>query len=226
MDTKKGDSLTDAVESRMEGLFEKNGDLPESKQDAGTSAAPLIHNLKATVLSIEWEISDGVLTDLIEESVRLEETYRDDKDLLLFLQLLGSIGKYIKKRKVNAHPDAIKLLNSVYNSLEKVLLSRDITEEEKRQILLIQVEEFKKLKERIARRKTDADKGKTVQPPEKTKPIISTDSMEHGKTEKIKGTLPDDINSMTPQEVLTVVLTEIKHLIRTEFNALREDLEK
>ncbi|MFC1516721.1 hypothetical protein ACFL7E_08195 [Thermodesulfobacteriota bacterium] len=226
MDTKKDNSMTDEVESRMEYIFEQNGNSPESVQDAGTSEGPPIQNLKATVLSIDWEISDDVLTDLIEESARLEKTYGDDKDLLLFFQLLGSIGKYIKKRKVNAHPDAIKLLNSVYNSLEKVLLSKNITEEEKRQILLVQVEEFKKLKEQIARRKTDSDKEKTIPPPGRTEPVIPTDSVEHEKTEKIKETLPEDINSMTPQEVLAYVLTEIKDLIRSEFDALRKELDK
>lgn len=226
MDTKKDNSITDEVESRMEYIFEKDGDAPESTPETDTSESPPIQNLKATVLSIDWEISDDVLTDLIDESARLEKTYGDDKDLLLFLQLLGSIGKYIKKRKVNAHPDAIKLLNSVYNSLEKVLLSKDITEEEKRQILLVQVEAFKKLKEQIARSKTVTDKEKIIPPPEKEEPVISTDSVKHEKIDKIKETLPDDINSMTPQEILAYVLTEIKDLIRSEFDALREDLDK
>jgi len=94
----------------------------------------------------------------IEEQIgKLENVHRHDKDILLFLQLLNSVGKYIKKRKVNAHPDAIKLLNSVYDSLENVLSSPNISSDEKRQKLLDQVGAFKKLKEQIAQKKSESD---------------------------------------------------------------------
>ena len=53
------------------------------------------------------------------------------------IKLLSSVGKYIKVNKGKAHPDAIKVLNSVFTSLEKVLLSKDIAEGEREKILLI-----------------------------------------------------------------------------------------
>ena len=165
-----------------------------------------------------------------KEIDRLKVTYKDDKNLLLFLHLLGSVGKYIKKRKVNAHPGAIKLLNSVYNSLEHVLLSKDISEEDKRQALLAQVEEFKKLKEQIALRKADGPEKKKVKPPEDVKPVVAAKvkdkivQVEPQPSEETRAKLPLDISNMTPQEALAYVLTEVKHIIRAEFKALKEEL--
>ncbi len=135
--------------------------------------------------------------------------YKHDKDILLFLQLLNSAGKYIKKRKVNAHPDSIKLLNSVYDSLEKVLLSQNISPEEKRQKLLDQVEAFKKLKKKIYLKKTGVTMKKKARPSEKPMEEVLS-----------------DMSSMNPQEALAYILAEITQVIKAEFKALRKELKK
>lgn len=230
---KKDDALTEEVQSRLQDLFGEKEEAPASMEDEKISVpmeeeeAPAsgedsvapedspIRDLKSTILSIDWEISDELLNALIEEIEKLEDRYKDDKDLLLFLQLLGSVGKYIKKRKVNAHPGAIKVLNSVYNSLEQVLVSGSVTEAEKREKLLVQVEEFKKLKEQIALKKTDTPKTKDA--------AVQT---ERRPTEETRKKSPEDMSSMTPQEALAYALSEIRQVIRDEFKALIAELKK
>ena len=227
MDSQNGSTIAGEVEDRLRDLFGESEETPAiaGKSDSPEEDSP-IRNLKSTLLSIDWEISDEVLDKLIKEIVRLENTYKDDKNLLVFFQLLGAVGKYVKSTKANAHPGAIRLLNSVYNSLEIVILSKGITEAEKKKILLVQVEEFKKLKEKIALRKAGMAKKKEVEPPE-IKPVIEAkeeDVVVQVEPEVITEELPPDISRMTPQETIAYVLAEVKQLIRAEFKALREEL--
>ena len=238
---KKDDTLTEEVQNRLQDLFGEKEEPPASMEDQKISdhmeddeisahmeeeEAPTpgkdtvapedspIRNLKSTILSIDWEISDELLNALSEEIGKLEMRYKDDKDLLLFLQLLGSVGKYIQKRKVNAHPGAIKVLNSVYNSLEEVLLSESITEAEKREKLLVQIDEFKNLKEQIALKKPDMPVKKEAAPDE------------HRPAQETSKALPKDMSHLTTQEVLEYALSEIKQVIRDEFKALKSELKK
>ena len=172
MNSQNDSTVASEVEDRLKDLFGESKESPAvaEKSDSPEEVSP-IRKLKSTLLSIDWEISDEVLDKLIEEIGRLENIYKDDKNLLVFFQLLGTVGKYVKSTKANAHPGAIRLLNSVYNSVEIVILSKGITAAEKRKILHVQVEEFKKLKEKIALRKAEMAKKKEVIPPE-IKPAI------------------------------------------------------
>jgi len=95
---------------------------PPPKPFFDTDNSPL-KELKSVVLSLEWEISDQVMQRLSEEIASLEKTCKNDKIVVAFLQLLSSLGKYIQKKQAEAHPDSISLLNSVYESLEEVMLS-------------------------------------------------------------------------------------------------------
>lgn len=227
MDSQNDSTIAGEVEDRLRDLFGESEETPAiaGKSDSPEEDSP-IRNLKSTLLSIDWEISDEVLDKLIKEIVRLENAYKDDKNLLVFFQLLGAVGKYVKSTKANAHPGAIRLLNSVYNSLEIVILSKGITGAEKKKILLVQVEEFKKLKEKIALRKAGMAKKKEVIPSE-IKPAIEEkeeDVVVQVEPEVITEELPPDISRMTPQETIAYVLAEVKQLIRAEFKALREEL--
>ena len=105
-----------------------------------------LRELKTIILSIDWEITDEVMTKLIEQIAVLKKTFKDDKIPLVFLQLLGSLGEYIKFNIGKSHPDAFKILNSLFNELDKVVQLETLTESEKKQILSIEVNKYKTLK--------------------------------------------------------------------------------
>jgi hypothetical protein len=216
MESKDEASVADEIDSRLEVLFEEAGESPDSVEDSGLPEDFPLRDLKATLLSIDWEITDEMMTTLIEQTGGLESAYKDDKSLLLFLRLLGSVGKYIRTNKANAHPGAIRLLSSVYNGLEKVLVSEGITQEEKKQILLTQVREFNRLKAQIARKKADRVKEK---PPEKKRPAGEEPGPPVGEEKRLA-----DLSGMAPHQAFAYALEEIKELIRTEFRALRAEL--
>ncbi len=231
MDNKNDGTVTGEVESRLEDLFGESGKAPVFMEDKGVPEESPLRSLKAIVLSVDWEIDDEVMGRLLEEIGRLEDTYKDDKTLLLLFRLFGSVAAYIKTRKGNAHPDAMKLLNSAYNSLEKALLSKDITQAEKKQILVAQVKEFKKLKEQIASRQADTAGSKEVKLFKKTGPVIEEQKndvfVEVGHRppeEPTEELLRSEMSRMTPQEALAHILVELRQVIRAEFKALKAEL--
>ncbi|SHO51005.1 hypothetical protein [Desulfopila aestuarii] len=114
--------------------------------EAGTE----IQSLKAIVLGIDWEITDNDLLALREEVARLEEVYADSKPKLVFLQGIGTVGTYIRKKKSNAHADAFKLLHSFYEGLEKLVTAPHLSLEEETEILKPEVKKFNAFKQVIA----------------------------------------------------------------------------
>ena len=120
-------------------LEEDNDDLEESP----------LKDLKSIVLSIDWEISDEIMSRFLDQIKGLMEVYQDDRIIQMFLKLLHSVGKYIKAKKENSDADVVKLLNSSYAGMEKAVLKKGITEDEKKKLIVAEVNKFKKIRERL-----------------------------------------------------------------------------
>lgn len=184
----------------------------------------LIKDLKSVVLSLEWEISDSVMQKLGEEIDRLKDACKDDKIIVAFLQLLDSLGKYIQKKKAEAHPDSISLLNAVYENLETVMLSGSLAESEKKKMLVAQVSKYKELKKYIASAKPVPKKGKKPAPREDTVPDESPLTPEPSVISEPE---PDVISGgpghVSDQDIIQA-LQEINKTIKDEFKALRDEL--
>ncbi|MCK5323011.1 MAG: hypothetical protein KAJ45_02650, partial [Desulfobulbaceae bacterium] len=108
-----------------------------------------IKNLKAVVLSLDWEITDQTMQSFAEEIDRLEEDWAADKILTALLKILRALGQYIATKKARAHPDSVKLLYSVYNNLEKIVLSKDMPRSQKKEIVADELRKYTKLKEQF-----------------------------------------------------------------------------
>jgi len=237
-------SVTGEVESRLKDLFgdgdespsfEGNSgepgkapvrdleEVPEGVEDRGALEDSPLRKLEAVVLSVDWEISDEIMNDLIEEVDWLKNTYKDDKTTLLFLQLLGSVGKYIKAHKVNAHPHAVRVLSSVYAGLEKVVLSKGMTEAERKKAIFAQVKKFKQLKEQIALTKVPSP---VILGPSTGERVKDTGLQEENKPggETVQEVGRSDLSRMLPHEAFAFALEEIKEVIKIEFKALRAEL--
>ena len=187
--------------------------------------------LKNMVLSIDWEITDEVLADLVSQIDNLKDTYKNEKIILMFLQLLGSLGEYIKTNRGNAHPKTFKILNSVYSRLEKVVLSKDMAESEKKKILRTEMNKYKKLREEVSKKKaTMVGKAKT-KPSRKSGAVITA-------TQKEKAEKQDDIVLAQPEsksavsepaaaqsyDALVEMVEDLKRFIHSELSALRKEL--
>lgn len=225
-------SVTEELESRLDFFFkEDEGPLDFTKIE-DESKAGYFQEIKSILLSIDWEITDEVMTHFIDLLSKMEHAYRGDKNLHVFLQMIMSIAKYIKVNKARAHPSVMKVLNSVYSAMERVNLDTDTAEEEKEKILLTEVKRFKHLKKQIAasriKRRTDPKdetpdaglslpkKKKKDMPFQREDPWVGDGARER-PSELEKGPEP-------PHEGFAHALEEIKALIRAEFQALRAEL--
>ena len=110
------------------------------------------------ILSIDWEITDHVLEQLLQQIKDLKLTYQQDKIVMAFLQILNSLGNYIQNNRAKSHPKTFKTLNAVFSSLDNVVLNRDMTETAKKKILRAEMKRYKELKTLIAQGKTAARK--------------------------------------------------------------------
>jgi hypothetical protein len=225
---KRDSSVTAEVERRLEYFFGESDEGFVSTEDSRDMEETPLRDLKALVLSIDWEITDETMGRFIKQIERCEEFYKQDKDSTLFLQLLGSLAKYIKASGAKAHPNAIKVMKSVYNALEKVALSKDMPEAEREKILLVEVVRFKELKQQIAQRKAEREKKAKARTP-KTKEPTAEGKGEEKKAREISAhtfqkTLGPDWNRMTPHQAFGYALEEIKQVIKAEFQALRAEL--
>lgn len=178
MADKNDATIIDEVEKRLEDLFGESedspgietdrtdiGQTPIFEEDRGDVEDSPLKELKSTVLSIDWEITDEIMIRFLEQVDELKIAYKDDKIIQMLLQLLVSVGKYIKVKKASADPDVVKLLNSAYAALEKVILTEGITGEERKKLLLSEVNKFKKLKERLSAKAAVGKK--EVSPPDR-----------------------------------------------------------
>ncbi len=138
------DDLTSASKEYDDSYFTGSDDLfgftPEESP---------ISRLKNLILSIDWEITDEVLEQLEDELVVLGDVWADDKVKLVYVQALKKLGKYIYQKKSNAHPGAVKLLFTLYHNLERVAISEDMDEEDKKAVLREDIKRFEGLKNHI-----------------------------------------------------------------------------
>jgi hypothetical protein len=209
----------------------ESGDPSESIEDKDDLDDSVLRYLKAIVLSIDWEINDETMKELIDETDRLKDVYEDDRTLVLLFQLLGSVGKYIKTNKVGSHPESINLLNSAYYSLEKVMLSKNMTEAARKKELFGQVKKFKQLKEKIGLTKKGTAKKREITSHGIPAPLIGERSKGTGLQEEsspggetVKEVVRSDMSRMLPHEAFAFALEEIKEVIKVEFKTLRAEL--
>jgi hypothetical protein len=208
------DDLKSQVKGRLNELFGKDEDPMEPMERLGKGGDHPLKALKARLLSIEWEITDSSMDSLLSELRNLEGIYKDDQVIRIFFQLLGPIAKYIKVRKGHSHPQATGVLNSIYQGLERVALSENMSVKDKKTILLQEVAKFRKLKEEVIRMqdKKKQEAMESARPSRKDGRAVSAKASE------------EDFTKMPSQEFLARALDEIKEVIRSEFKALRDDV--
>jgi len=222
------DSLNTQVENRLENLFGESETNSLVAAEGGDLEYYPFRILKSIVLSMDWEINDEVLSKFIEQIDGLKDTYKEDKILLLFLQILRSLGIYIKAKKGGAHPNAFKIVNSVFTRLEKVVLSKSLSEASKKKMLFAELSKFKELRGQIARSDSDRAKkkqaAKEIVKKKKIPEAGQVPAMVHKKEDVQVGFTAPGMQVYEGKDLFMNAVEDIKNLIRSEFAVLREDL--
>ncbi len=134
--------------------------------DFSTNDESPISRLKSLVLSIDWEITDEVLLQFNEELIALRGIWAGNSINLVYVQALEKISKYIYQNKANSHPNAIKLLLTLYHNLEKIVSTDDLSEAQKKEILIEDVKRFEGLKRQISKKPQHDQSQPTARPQE------------------------------------------------------------
>lgn len=211
------DTDSQETEKRLEEVLNTEDKAAEPNAvdpaDPGRKASPLT-TLKSIVLSMEWEINDVILTEFVQELIRLKSVFHDDVIVVKCLQLLEAIGKYILLKKAQTHPDSIRLLQFIYRDLEILLLSKGISESAKRSILADEIAQFKKLKEKLSdqgKPSSDDYAVKSLKPHTASGPAFSRESATESEI-------------LPPHEAFQIAVEEMKKVIQAEFGAIRTEL--
>ncbi|MCG6929755.1 MAG: hypothetical protein LJE64_04295 [Desulfofustis sp.] len=110
---------------------------------------PDLYDLKAHILSIDWEITDKELSEISREVGELQRKWASSKPRRLLLQGIDALGGYIKLMKSRSHADSFKLLNSFYFALERVV-DGNADYQETKELLLSEAAKFDRFKQEIA----------------------------------------------------------------------------
>jgi len=235
LEDQKNKPVTAEVEQRLDDIFgledDDGTDFMEDadfiEEDTGSDDPPStftgsildedspLRDLKGIVLSLDWEITDENMNRFLEEVELLKIKFQGEKIPRMYLQILDSVGKYIRKRKVRSHPESIRLLSSAYKSFEKALMNPETPKAEKRKALYKEITKLKLLKEKIGREKSEhipprAPEEAPQMPP--TEPEAAPPS-----TPGMKAPVP-------AHEAFAYALEEIKQVIKSEFQAIRAEL--
>jgi hypothetical protein len=136
--------LANDIENRLDDFFDDSTPAPSAAKPAVS-----LEKLKSVVLSIDWEITEACLTDLISETDALLPRFQEDRIPHALLRMLRAVGRYIRRHKAQAHPDAIKRIMSVFAGLEKIIDDPQMTEAIKKDIVAKEIAAFKKLKQQV-----------------------------------------------------------------------------
>jgi len=253
VESKNIDTLSTELESRLDDLFgENDGPLPDDQNGALKEHYPLAE-LKNLILSIDWEITDETLDNFLQQIKDLRLTYEHDKIVTAFLQILNSLGNYIKINRAKAHPRTFKILNSVFSSLDRVVLSQDMPDLTKKKILRVEMNRYQELRDQIAKSKAAAGKPKkkarpavvdkpevkeTKQAPtvvedqpllDEEQPLLDEEQPSEPPAAAVQkeSILADEQPEMAAAiETLTQAVDEIKRCIHVEIKALKEEIQK
>jgi len=230
------DITPEELEKRLDEIFGGGGEAAESFEEQ----SPL-SNLESVVLTLDWEISDEAVSSFLSEVESLRSSSSGDKLQENFLKILHSLGKYIQRRKEQADPEALNLLQTVFADLKKSAGSEELSRTEKKDLLRKDIEQYNVLKSRISqgkasrsadhgqeyRREASPDSGRE----EKDAAAVEKESQHlAGSLERSEeeptvelGTQPSQSGDAQNKTVFDAI-EELKEVIREEFRQLRKDL--
>ena len=218
-DQTESNFLDNELENRLDELF---GDDETRMADtpAVEPSDDRLKELKSSVLSIDWEISDEGLQHFASQIDATRSSFSDDKIVLMFLQILGALGDYIRSNRGKAHPKTFKILTAVFSALETVVCSPDMSEMEKKKALQIELKRYNELRGLIQKKKANADDQNA-----KSKGAA-------GQADQARRAPPGPSggnDAAAPGEPLTVrtlmtAVEELKAFVHDEIEALRKEM--
>jgi hypothetical protein len=196
-------NLVMGVEKRLDEIFADDLQI-HSPQSAKLKLVkpPSLASLRKIIMSLEWEVTDNHLNDLLKELNRLQRAYIKDDQLQKLLRLLFFLGRYIRVYKSDTHPYVFNSLFRAYNGVIKIT-SGKYSNHQKTRIVNDEIKRYLSLKAYLKSKNKNISRRSSKQKPYPYKDaskILST-------------TLNNDFR-------------ELKKFIYLEIKKLRQDLQR
>ena len=104
------------------GIHSKTSKATLSNAPDSTSAATdYTKQLKAAILSLDWEVTDESLKQFDTRLSQFQGMFAEDKPISVLVQGLQVLGDYIAEKRAESHPEAFVLLHSFNEALEQLV---------------------------------------------------------------------------------------------------------
>jgi len=220
------------IEKSFSAIFgddDKNKNYDKSLGDLSLPASSGLHeplkNMKSIVLSVKWEINDQILAQLENEVNKLDLLYTGDRIIQGFLRILRFVGRYVRVRGVSSNQDAVNLLLSVYDHLEKVMVSEGMTEAKKHIFLTDSIKQYRSwventdLNDQIETQAPEANVQDILIPIQPT-PIDEMPPLRDENVERAIAAMKD----LPPHEAFAYALDEMKKTFQAELDAMKKEI--
>ena len=207
------------VEKRLDEIFldETKINKDSKKANKMTCINPL-YNLKKILLSIEWEVTDDILSKYLDEIIQLKRLFQDNIYLKCLLQLQYIYGKFIK-----TYPDKIplktyKILNRLYGCMKNILADKKLSDFEKKKLVKQEIQRHKNFRKYLTTSKNILSQDKCYKDSTTKRLKIS-----HNKGSKnlMKKVIDQDESN---RHYMDNALLEMKKFIKVEIKKLKYEL--
>jgi hypothetical protein len=215
-------NFDEEVKRRLDKIFsEDNLNMPAKKGRKNNQIVYPIYKLKKIVLNLEWEITDDLMDQYIEQLNQLKETFKGDKHLMLLIKLQYVLGNLIRTRKGDTPHYGFKMLRTLFNSMNRIVSDKSLTKNIKQQIITKELERYHKLKKLIEHNKL---KSKNVRRKRKSMDIKSprnADAKNFTKSEHLKY----NNEFAFYVKVLDNAIIKLKRFIKDEIEQLKFEIQ-
>jgi hypothetical protein len=208
------------VEKRLDEIFSDETKISKNAKKAHKMMYinPL-YNLKKILLSMEWEVTDDILSKYINEIIQLQRLFQDNNFLRSLLQLQHIYGRFIK-----TYPDKIplktyKILYTLYGCMKNILANKKLSDFEKTKIVKQEIQRYKNFRKYLTTSKNILLQDKCYKDSAKTRLEIS-----HNKDSKNVMKKIIDQNELSNRHYMDKAVLEMKKFIKTEIKKLKYEL--
>ena len=177
-----------------------------------------LYTLKNILLSIEWEVTDDILSKYLNEIIQLQRLFQNNRYLKRLLQIQYFYGRFIK-----TYPDRIplktyKILYTLYNCMNNILANKKLSDFEKKKIVEQEIHRYKNFRKYLRINKNNLSEDRSYKNSIKKRYKISQNKDSKNVMNKIKILVQDEL---TYKRYMDSNLLEMKTFIKKEIKKLK-----
>ena len=180
-----------------------------------------LYTLKNILLSIEWEVTDDILSKYLNEIIQLQRLFQNNRYLKRLLQIQYFYGRFIK-----TYPDRIplrtyKILYTLYDCMKNLLANKKLSDFEKKKIVEQEIHRYKNFRKYLRINKNNLSEDRSYKNSIKKRYKISQNKDSKNVMNKIKILVQDEL---TYKRYMDSTLLEMKTFIKKEIKKLKYEL--